>query len=47
MMQERVAADRRRRIAERKKEARQTTSTVKRSLLVALNVAESLLLPSK
>jgi hypothetical protein len=38
-----VQAARRQRIAARKKEARETTSTVKRNLLVALNMAESML----
>jgi hypothetical protein len=36
--------DRRARIARRKKEARETTSAIKRNLYVALNIAESLLL---
>lgn len=42
--QAKVEADRRRRIAERKKEARETTSSVKRTLLVALNMAENFML---
>lgn len=38
------STERRQRIAVRKKEARETTSAVKRNLLVALNLAESIML---
>lgn len=40
----RKIAGRRERIAKRKKEARDSTSVVKRNLLVALNMADSLLI---
>ena len=42
--QQKKVADRRSRIANRKREARNATSGVKRNLLVALNMAEAFLL---